>query len=284
MAQFSSYIRLARLSSSRIVWLYVFPAWWGLALASQGMPRLSLLVLFTLGAFLMRSAGCVYNDMVDRDIDRQVRRTASRPLASGEISLRQATLFLILLLSGAAGVLFLLPLAGIYTGIFALVLTLLYPWMKRLTHWPQLFLGFPFNMGLIIGWLTLNPTLSLPPLLFYGGAIFWTLGYDTIYAFQDAQDDPGADVKSSALRVGSQPKLFLGCIYGATLFLWGWGGFHAQASWIYGVILGTIGVHFLWQVFSLNCHDPSNCSERFKSNTLVGLLLFIGLVFSKLTH
>ncbi len=277
-----SLFRLARLNRSRVVWLYLLPAWWGLALASPGMPPLSLLILFTLGAFLMRSAGCVYNDMVDHKIDRQVARTASRPIAAGEVSLTQAGLFLGLLLSGAAGVLFCLPFPAILTGFLALGLTLLYPWMKRITHWPQLFLGFPFNMGLIMGWFSLQPRLSFTPLLFYGGAIFWTLGYDTIYALQDAKDDPKAGVKSTALLVGSRPKLFLSGVYGLTLCSWSLGGIFASLNLMYWVCLAAVVGHFGWQVISLRPQDPQNCSKRFISNDTVGFLVFLGIVFSHL--
>ena len=230
----------------------------------------------------MRSAGCVYNDMVDVEFDRQVARTANRPLAAGDLSLRQAAAFLMLLLSGAAIVLFLLPLNVIFTGFLALGLTLIYPWMKRITHWPQLFLGFPFNMGLVMGWLTLIPTLSAVPLLFYGGAIFWTLGYDTIYALQDAKDDRGAGIKSAALRVSSHPKRFLGLAYGLTLCLWGGGGIFAHLQGVYWLFLGTIGIHFAWQILSLRQEDAINCGKRFISNDTIGFLLFLGIVFSRL--
>ncbi|MBI2707222.1 MAG: 4-hydroxybenzoate octaprenyltransferase, partial [Proteobacteria bacterium] len=208
------YLKLARLHRPQAIWLLLLPAWWGIALASPGFPPLLFLFLFGAGALLMRSAGCIYNDIIDKDFDAKVRRTATRPLAAGDLNLKEAVIFLGLLLGVAAIILFTLPLPVIGTGFIALSLVFLYPWMKRLTYWPQLFLGFTFNIGLIMGWLSLSPTLSSVPLLFYGGAILWTLGYDTIYALQDMEDDLLVGVKSSALVVSSFVKFFLSLVYG----------------------------------------------------------------------
>lgn len=274
--------KLARLHRPHGIWLLLFPSWWGIALASAGTPSLSLLGLFALGAFLMRSAGCIYNDMIDKDVDAKVMRTASRPLAAGDISLTNAILFLLFLLGCAALVLFSLPSRAIITGFIALGLILLYPWMKRLTYWPQLFLGVTFNTGLLIGWFSLSPTLPLIPLLFYGGAILWTLGYDTIYALQDIEDDLLVGVKSSALVVSSFLKGFLSTVYGGTLLLWGWGGKEANLQGIYWIFLGLIALQFSWQVLSLKQHNSSNCLKRFQSNSFIGILLFLGIVFSHL--
>ena len=164
----------------------------------------------------------------------------------------------------------------------ALGLVSLYPWMKRLTYWPQLFLGLTFNMGVLIGWLCLHPTLSSVPFLFYGGGILWTIGYDTIYAFQDREDDLLAGIKSSALAVSSSPKIFLCLVYGSALTLWGIGGIFAQLNWIYWFFWGLIGLQFAWQILSMKEQSESNCYKRFESNTKVGLLLFLAIVFSHL--
>ncbi len=230
----------------------------------------------------MRSAGCVYNDMVDKDFDAKVRRTASRPLASGEVSSKEALFVLCVLLGGSALILFSLPAPVIVTGFLALGLVFLYPLMKRITYWPQLFLGLTFNIGIFMGWLSLDPVLSLTPFLFYGGAILWTLGYDTIYAFQDLEDDLFAGVKSSAIAISSTPKLFLSLFYGGALILWGMGGREAHLGGIYWFLLGLIALHLAWQILSLKEDVPSNCLKRFQSNTTIGTLLFLSIVISRL--
>lgn len=279
---FRGYIRLARLHRPVGIGLLLFPAWWGIALGSSQFPSLLLLFLFATGALFMRSAGCVYNDIIDRDFDAKVKRTATRPLAAGEVSLGQAFVLLVTLLGGGALILFSLPLPVIFMGFIALFLVLLYPWMKRLTYWPQLFLGVTFNIGIFMGWLCLQPTLSLVPFLFYGGAILWTLGYDTIYAFQDRDDDLLIGVKSSTLIVSSAPKFFMSSVYTFTIFLWGVGGKEAKLTWIYWLFLSLISLQFVWQILSLEIEVPNNCQQRFESNVRIGLLLFLGIVFSHL--
>jgi len=274
------YLTLARIHRPIGIWLLMFPAWWGVALGSAHFPPLLLLFLMTCGAVIMRSAGCVYNDIVDKDLDGRVARTATRPLAAGALSPKDALAFLLLLLIGGALILFSLPLAAILTGFVALGLVFLYPWMKRITYWPQFFLGLTFNMGILMGWLCEQQTLSLTPLLFYGGAIFWTIGYDTIYAFQDRKDDLLIGVKSSAIATSSAPKFFLSLFYGGALVLWAAGGKQAHFGGIYWFFLSLIGFHFLWQTFTLQENNTPNCRKRFESNTIIGVLLFLGIVFS----
>lgn len=280
----SAYVKLARLHRPVGIGLLLFPAWWGLALASPDWPTPYLLILFALGAILMRSAGCVYNDIIDKDFDVQVTRTAVRPLAAGVVSTREAYGVLIFLLGVSALILFSLPKPVILTGFVALALVFLYPWMKRITYWPQLFLGFTFNVGILMGWLSIQPTLSLTPFIFYAGAIFWTLGYDTIYAYQDMEDDLLAGVKSSTMAISSAPKLWLSLFYASALLLWGIGGQMAQLGWVYILFLGLIFFHFTWQILSLKQEDPSNCLKRFVANTQIGFLLFIGIVFSRVIN
>lgn len=280
--KYTAYIKLARIHRPAGIWLLLFPCWWGLALSTPTFPPLFLLMLFTCGAILMRTAGCVYNDIIDQDFDRKVKRTAARPLASGELSSKEAVIFLLLLLTISALILFSLPFSVRVIGFIALGLVLLYPWMKQITYWPQVFLGLTFNIGLLMGWFCLHSTLSLVPFLFYGGAILWTIGYDTIYAFQDREDDLLAGVKSSAIVMHSAPKVFLGLIYGSTLIFWDMGGRMAHLSWIYWFFLSLIAIHFSWQIFSLKENVPNNCYKRFESNTKIGLLLFLGIVFCRI--
>ena len=282
--QYKAYIRLARLHRPVGIWLLLFPCWWGLALSSTALPSPFLLLVFTCGALLMRSAGCVYNDIIDRDLDRQVKRTATRPLARGELSSKEASIFLVALLMSAALLLFSLPSSVILTGIIALALVLLYPWMKQFTYWPQLFLGLTFNIGILMGWLFLKSPFSPVPFLFYGGAILWTIGYDTIYAFQDKEDDLLAGIKSSALVVASAPKVFLCFTYGLALILWAMGGIAAQLKQPYWIFLSFIMIHFLWQISSLKENIANNCLKRFESNAQIGIFLFIGIVFSRLIN
>ncbi|MBA3813351.1 MAG: 4-hydroxybenzoate octaprenyltransferase [Alphaproteobacteria bacterium] len=283
-ARYKTYIRLARLHRTMPIWLLLFPSWWGIALASPAMPSLYLLILFACGAIIMRSAGCVYNDIIDQDLDAQVSRTAVRPLAAKELSSKEAVTFLCVLLGLGALILFSLPPSVVTAGFIALGLVFLYPWMKRMTYWPQLFLGFTFNMGILMGWLCLHPTLSSVPFLFYGGAVLWTIGYDTIYAFQDREDDLLAGIKSSALAVSSSPKIFLCLVYGSALVFWGIGAIVAQLNWIYWFFLILIAIQLAWQTFFFREDDARNCLKRFESNRKVGLLLFIAIVFSRLIN
>ncbi len=280
----NTYLRAARLHRPIGIWLTLLPALWGIFLASPGIPPLFLVLLFVCGATFMRSAGCIYNDIIDKDFDAKVRRTASRPFAAGEISLKEAYLVLLFFLMCSAFILFSLPLPVILTGFMALFLIFLYPWMKRLTYWPQFFLGITFNMGLLMGWLSLNPRLSFVPLLFYGGAILWTIGYDTIYALQDKDDDLLAGVKSSAIAVSKAPKLFLSGVYSLSLILWGIGGKEAHLKGMYWLFLSLIAFHFTWQILTLREDDPPNCLKRFQSNTTIGILLLFGIVLSRLLY
>lgn len=273
-------LMLGRLHRPVGIWLLMFPGWWSLSLAHPQAPPFYLLFLFACGALFMRSAGCVYNDWVDQDIDREVKRTVSRPLATGKVSSREACALLAFFLIGGAFVLFSLPETVIYTGFLALGLLFLYPWMKRITYWPQLFLGITYNIGVLMGWLSLQPTLTLTPLLFYGGAILWTLGYDTIYGLQDVEDDLRIGVKSSSLIVLSMPKFFLTLVYGGALFLWAMGGKEAQLGQTYWIFLGIIALQLFWQVVSLNPQSPSDCLKKFESNVKIGLLLFLAIVLS----
>ncbi|MBY0500772.1 MAG: 4-hydroxybenzoate octaprenyltransferase [Alphaproteobacteria bacterium] len=275
-------LRLARLHRPVGILLLLCPAWWGISLASQGFPEPFLLFLFACGAIFMRSAGCVYNDIIDQDFDRQVKRTSLRPLAARELLTQDAYLVLLVFLLGGALILSCLPLPTILTGFLALGLVLLYPWMKRVTYWPQFFLGITFNIGIIMGWFSLQPVMSLTPILFYGGAILWTLGYDTVYALQDIEDDLRIGVKSSAIAVYANPKFFLAFVYGGALFLWCFGGVLAHLSWIFWIFVGMIALHFTWQILSLDQKSSSNCLRRFESNVNIGFLLFLGIVFSNL--
>ena len=279
------YLRLARLDRPIGTWLLLLPCWWSLALASavEGvLPDWRLALLFAVGALVMRGAGCTYNDIVDRDIDERVARTASRPLPSGEVSLLQALIFLAIQL--LVGLLILLQLNrfSIILGAASLVLVFTYPLMKRVTYWPQAFLGLTFNWGALIGWSAVTGSLDWPAILLYLGGIAWTLGYDTIYAHQDKEDDALIGVKSSALKLGDRSKPWLAAFYGVAVALFTGAGMAAGMGWTYAVAIAAVAAHFLWQVTSLDIHDPGNCLARFRANRDAGFLVLLGVITAPL--
>ena len=274
----SPYIRLMRLDKPVGIWLLLWPCWWSTTLASNGRPSVYILLLFALGSILMRSAGCIINDIADREFDKQVERTRTRPLASGELSLKQALVCLACLLIYAALVVFQLGSLVFMWGLISLVPVILYPFMKRISWWPQLFLGFTFNWGAMMGWVAVRGELNLAPMLLYTAGIFWTLGYDTIYAHQDKVDDARIGVKSTALRLGAGTKKAVSTFYLlATLFI-------ALSGWIAGcsiglyAILALVQLHFSWQVCTVNLDDPTSCRRIFVSNIALGGLLFAGFI------
>jgi 4-hydroxybenzoate polyprenyltransferase len=272
------YARLARLDRPIGTWLLLFPGWWGIALASQRWPAPVLLVLFAIGAIAMRGAGCTLNDIADRDYDGQVARTRLRPLPSGAVSLRKAVIFLLLQLTIGAAVLFSLNRITILCGAAVLVLIGTYPFMKRITYWPQVFLGLNFNWGALIGWTAVTGAFAWPPLLLYVGGVFWTVGYDTIYAHQDKEDDIRIGVKSSAIALGAQTRPWLFAFYGAALLLWSAAGHAAGLGAIYWVGLAAAAVQMAWQAARVATDDPADCLRKFRSNRYVGWLMLAGIV------
>jgi 4-hydroxybenzoate polyprenyltransferase len=272
------YARLARLDRPIGTWLLLFPGWWGIALASQQWPNLRLMALFALGAVVMRGAGCTLNDIADRHYDGQVARTRLRPLPSGAVSVRQAVGFLLLQLAAGAAVLFSLNRASIILGIAVLGLIGSYPFMKRVTYWPQVFLGLNFNWGALIGWTAVAGTLGRPALLLYLGGIFWTIGYDTIYAHQDKEDDALIGVKSSALALGQHTRPWLFVFYAAAVLLWGLAGRAAGLGGWFWVGLAAAAVQLLWQAAVVDIDRPADCLAKFRSNRAVGWLMLAGII------
>jgi 4-hydroxybenzoate polyprenyltransferase len=272
------YARLARLDRPIGTWLLLFPAWWGIALASPGGPDPLLLALFALGAVVMRGAGCTLNDIADREYDGKVARTRSRPLPSGRVTVPQAILFMLGQLAVGAAVLFTLNPISIMLGFAVLGLIGTYPLMKRITWWPQVFLGLNFNWGALIGWTAVTGTLGWPPLLLYLGGILWTVGYDTIYAHQDKEDDARIGVKSSALALGPRTRPWLFVFYAGALALWLAAGSAAGLGWPFRLALGAAAVQLGWQAARVATDDPADCIAKFRSNRIVGWLLFAGIV------
>jgi 4-hydroxybenzoate polyprenyltransferase len=272
------YARLARLDRPIGTWLLLFPGWWGIALASREWPDPALLLLFALGAAVMRGAGCTLNDIADRHYDAQVMRTRLRPLPSGAVGIPQAVGFLLLQAAIGAAVLFSLNRASIILGLAVLVLIASYPFMKRLTYWPQIFLGLNFNWGALLGWTAVTGRIAWPALLLYLGGIFWTIGYDTIYAHQDKEDDRLIGVKSSALALGQRTRPWLFVFYAAALLLWGAAGIAAGSAAPFWAGLALAAVPLLWQAARVDIDDPADCLQKFRENRLVGWLLLAGIV------
>jgi 4-hydroxybenzoate polyprenyltransferase len=272
------YARLARFDRPIGTWLLLFPGWWGIALASPQRPDPVLLVLFALGAVAMRGAGCTLNDIADRHIDAQVARTRLRPLPSGAVSVRQAVLFLLLQLAVGAAILLCFNRLTILLGFAVLGLIGTYPFMKRITHWPQVSLGLNFNWGALIGWTAVTGKLAWPSVLLYLGGVFWTLGYDTIYAHQDKQDDLRIGVKSSAIALGSETRPWLFVFYAAALSLWAAAAIATGLGmWFWAGLVGS-GLQLAWQAAQVATEDPADCLAKFRSNQWVGWLMLGGIV------
>ncbi|HEX9488791.1 MAG TPA: 4-hydroxybenzoate octaprenyltransferase [Stellaceae bacterium] len=272
------YIRLARLDRPIGTWLLLFPGWWAIALAAPGWPDWRLLALFGIGAVVMRGAGCTLNDIIDRDFDAQVARTRTRPLPSGAVSLRQAIVFLALQLGLGAAVLLSLDPLAIVLGLAVLMLIATYPLMKRVTYWPQFFLGLNFNWGALMGWAAATGSLALPAFLLYVGGIAWTLGYDTIYAHQDKEDDVLVGVKSSALALGPRTRPWLFLFYAAAAGLWGAAGWAAGLGWPFWLGLGVVLLQLASQAARVDIDDPADCLAKFRSNRWTGWLLLLAIV------
>ena len=277
------YLELARLDRPIGTWLLLLPGWWALALAPQvtgtttsPWPDWRLLLLFAVGALAMRGAGCTYNDIVDRDFDGRVARTALRPLPSGRVSLKQALAFLAAQLLVALAILLLLPPLAIWLGVGSLALVFTYPFMKRLTYWPQAFLGLTFNWGALLGWAAAAQQLHWRAAALYVGGLCWTLVYDTIYAHQDREDDALIGVKSTALRFGRSTRQIIAGF--ALLTLAGWAVAGWTLAWPYWIGLGATALTIAWQIATLDIDDPSGCLRRFQASKWTGLLLFVGLL------
>ena len=275
------WLKLGRFDRPAGAWLLLLPGWQGVALAAaegHASPSLPLLLKFAVGAFLMRAAGCAWNDILDRDIDAKVARTAARPVASGQISVKQALLFAALCCLLSLAILSTMPPAAIALGAGSLALVAAYPLMKRITWWPQAWLGLTFNWGALLGYAAVTGYVALPSVLLYASGIFWTLGYDTIYAIQDLEDDALAGVKSSARRLGAQAPRAILAFYGAAALL----AFAAAYTARLGPMFLPFGVayalHLFTQARKVRVDSPALALILFKSNRRAGLILAAGLV------
>ncbi len=276
------YLRLARLDRPIGSWLLLLPCWWSSALAAvaahRAAPSLTHLALFFVGAFAMRGAGCTWNDIVDRDLDRSVERTRSRPIPSGQVSVFQAATFLVLQALVGLAVLISFNVFTVVLGIASLAIVVVYPFMKRITYWPQTVLGLAFSWGALMGWAAAFGRLDVPALLLYGGSIAWVIGYDTIYAHQDREDDALLGIKSTALLFGARTKPMLALFYTLAVILLGAAGLAAGAGFVFGLGLLAFAAHLAWQIARLDIADPARCLALFKSDRDAGLILFAGLL------
>ena len=284
------YLRLMRADRPIGVWLLLWPCWWSILMAApHGASETALgdtayvlgivylMVLFAVGSIVMRGAGCTYNDIVDRDIDAKVARTAGRPLPSGQVSVREAVVFLVVLLLAGLAVLLSLNSFSVWLGAASLVPVAIYPFMKRITDWPQAFLGFTFNWGALLGWSAVTGGLALAPLLLFLGSLFWTLGYDTIYAHQDKDDDALIGVRSTARLFGAETKRWVVVFYGLAFLLLCAAGAVAGLGLVFLLAMLAVGAHLAWQVWRLNIDDGANCLAVFRSNREVGLLVLLAI-------
>jgi 4-hydroxybenzoate polyprenyltransferase len=255
-------------------WLLFWPGAWSVALAGGAVKRWDLILWLLLGSIAMRGAGCVYNDIIDRDLDRQVARTAARPLASGAVSLKAAWIWLLALCLIGLVVWVQLHAYAMIVAILSLGLVAAYPFMKRITWWPQAWLGLVFSWAALVGWSEAAGALTLPGLLLYAGSVFWVIGYDTIYALQDKEDDALVGIRSSALRMGAHVKPGVAILYVVALALWAGAVWQVRPQVLALFALLPLAVHLLWQVATLK-EDGADPLTKFRSNRFAGLLMFL---------
>jgi 4-hydroxybenzoate polyprenyltransferase len=275
------YLRLARLDRPIGSWLLLMPCWWSLGLAGmrQGeFPSVWHIVLFFIGAFAMRGAGCTWNDFVDRDLDARVERTRSRPIPSGQVSARQAALFMVAQALVGLGVLLQFNGFTILCGFASLLVVAIYPFMKRITYWPQIVLGLAFSWGALMGWPAVFGRLDWPALVLYAGSICWVIAYDTIYAHQDREDDLMIGIKSTALLFRHNTRPMLTVFYAAAVALIACSGLMAGGGGVFLLGIAAFAVHLAWQVWRIDVEDPALCLRLFKSNRDAGLLLFAAML------
>jgi 4-hydroxybenzoate polyprenyltransferase len=271
------YLRLARLDRPIGSWLLLVPCWWSVGLAgmhARSLPSLWHILLFFVGAFVMRGAGCTWNDLVDRDLDAKVERTRSRPIPSGQVTAKQAAAFMVAQALIGLAVLLQFNRFTVLTGFASLLVVAIYPFMKRITYWPQIVLGLAFSWGALMGWPAAFARLDWPALVLYAGSIAWVIGYDTIYAHQDRDDDSLIGIKSTALLFQEKTRPMLASFYAVAVVLIGIAGVMAGGGVIFALGLAAFAAHLAWQVMRLNIDDSAHCLMLFRSNRDAGLILF----------
>ena len=286
MKQLNLFIELTRLKKPIGFMLLFWPCTWGLTIAYNFSNDIKIyffyLFLFFLGSVLMRSAGCIVNDIMDEEFDKKVERTKNRPIASGKVSKKLGSIYALILCLLALFILINFNWFTIILALGSMPLAFSYPLMKRYTYWPQLFLGITFNYGLILGWVSIENSLDIVPIIFYIGAIFWTLGYDTIYGFQDIKDDEIIGVKSTSIKFKKDPIIFLTVCYSIFIFFTLMVGILMKFNNLFFIILILPFLHlFVYQAKNIKINDKSNCLKIFKSNNFFGLLILLTIVIGK---
>lgn len=269
------YARLCRLDRPVGTWLTLLPTLAALAQAANGIPEWWRLIVFSLGALLMRGVGCTINDIFDRDIDRKVERTRFRPLTSGQVSLKAAIVFLIAQLAVCALLLFALNPYSRWLAVILVPIVIVYPLCKRFTYWPQVVLGIGFNWGMLMAWSDTQNTVPLGAIAMWVGAVLWQVGYDSIYAYIDVRDDRELGLHSTALRFAERGKQWISGFYIATMALWLAGGAMLDAAWPYYVVMAVIGAHLFWQMREFDVARPEKGLKLFRSNMALGTLLVV---------
>ncbi len=276
------FLQLMRVDRPIGVWLLLWPCWWSASLAAMAAgetyPNLWHMALFAVGAFVMRSAGCIYNDIADRKFDAKVARTRNRPIASGRISPKSAAALMVALSFCGLAVLLQFNAFTVGLGMASLGVVAIYPFMKRITYWPQAVLGLAFSWGALMGWAAAFGRLDWAAVSLYAAAVLWTVGYDTIYAHQDKEDDAVVGLKSTALRFGASTKPWLTLFYGAAILLIGVSGWLAGAGAVFMAGLSFAAAQAAWQIATLDIDDADNCLTRFRSNHAFGALVFAALI------
>ena len=287
MQNIKLFVELTRFNRPIGYMLLFWPCLWGLTVAYDFNSDLEIFYfysfLFLMGSILMRSAGCIVNDIVDRNFDKKVERTKNRPIASGKVSVRLGIIYSVVLCGLAFLVLINFNLFTISMALLSMPLAFTYPLMKRFTYWPQLFLGITFNYGLVLAWISINSSISIVPIIFYVGAIFWTLGYDTIYGYQDIKDDEIIGVKSTSIKFKNNPKLFISLcyvIFFVSLIIL---GIFMNFKFLYFISLVITFLHLIiHQIKNLDINNPSQCLTKFKSNNYLGIIVFFNILIGKM--
>ena len=278
MEKFHIFVQLTRLNKPIGFFLLFWPCVWGLSLGyyfnNETLLYFKYIILFFLGSVLMRSAGCIFNDIIDRDIDKKVKRTKKRPIAAGKISVLESFIYIILICLVALLILLQFNLLTVILGIASMPLAFAYPFMKRITYWPQLFLGLTFNWGIIMGWTSITNTLSIEPIILYMSAIFWTLGYDTVYGLQDIHDDEIIGVKSTSIKFKNNVKTFVGTCYGFCIFFILLMFIKMNMSKYILISSIPFVASLFYQVKKLQIKDSDSCLSIFKFNNVTGLFIF----------
>ena len=285
MKHLKIFVELTRLNKPIGFMLLFWPCSWGLALAYSENQNLNVflnyLILFFLGSVLMRSAGCIFNDIVDKDFDKKVKRTKNRPIASGQINVKQSFIYVLILCALAFLILIQFNYLTIVLGLSSMLLAFSYPFMKRITYWPQLFLGITFNWGIIMAWSSITNEISIEIVLLYLSAIFWTLGYDTIYGAQDMSEDEIIGLKSTSIKFKNYIKLFVGISYLMTVILITYTFRDKVGINFFSILLFLFIITLFYQIFKFNKKKPKTCLKMFKLNNISGLILLISLLLIK---